>query len=94
MLVFCQPTSYRVSRYGSTFLLSHLILQLTYKTSEFICNICGSYGQREFIPKNWLGNPKYLEFEGYDFPVPQEWDKYLTHMYGDYMTPKKTNFIN
>ncbi|MCG1013103.1 hypothetical protein JT739_10920, partial [Tepidanaerobacter sp. GT38] len=26
---FCQPTSYRVSRYGSTFLLSHLILQLT-----------------------------------------------------------------
>lgn len=31
MLVFCQPTSYRVSRYGSTFLLSHLILQLTPK---------------------------------------------------------------
>jgi len=29
VLVFCQPTSYRVSRYGSTFLLSHLILQLT-----------------------------------------------------------------
>lgn len=61
--------------------------------ADTLYNICGSYGDKEFIPKNWLGNPVYMEFEGHRFPVPQEWDKYLTHIYGDYMTPKKINYV-
>lgn len=63
------------------------------KKSEELYNICGSYGKKEFIPKDWLGNPKYMEFESEEFPLPEEWDKYLTHIYGDYMIPKRKNYI-
>lgn len=61
--------------------------------STMVCNICGSYGGKEFIPKEYLGNPVYLQFEDYALPVPEQWDKYLTHFYGDYMTPKKENYV-
>lgn len=61
--------------------------------STEVYNICGSYGEKEFIPKDWLGKPKYFDFESSKFPVPKEWDKYLTHIYGDYMTPKKENYV-
>lgn len=61
--------------------------------SSTLYNICGSYGHKEFISKEWLGEPIYADFEDYKFPVPKEWDKYLTHIYGDYMTPKKTNYV-
>lgn len=62
-------------------------------SSNYIYNICGSYGRKEIIPKEYVYNPIYLKFEGNSVPVPKKWDKYLTHMYGDYMTPKKTNYV-
>lgn len=55
--------------------------------SAYIYNVCGSYKLKEVIPKEYLSEPVYLDFEGYKLPVPKEWNKYLNHMYGDYMTP-------
>lgn len=60
---------------------------------DMVCNICGTYGYKELIPKSYLAEPVYMEFEGHELPVPKEWHKYLTHMYGDYMTPKKENYV-
>lgn len=40
-----------------------------------------SYGA---YPQEWLGVPKYLEFEEHLFPVPFNYDGYLTYLYGDY----------
>lgn len=40
---------------------------------------CGAF------PKKWLDEVIYVDFEGYQFPVPKEYDKYLTYLYGDYM---------
>ena len=39
------------------------------------------------IRKEWLSEPKPYEFEGKTFMGLSDADKYLTHMYGDYMTP-------
>lgn len=37
------------------------------------------------FPKEYLDDVAYSDFEGYKFPVPKEYDKYLTFLYGDYM---------
>lgn len=34
---------------------------------------------------SWFDSHKMLFFEGYEFPVPIEYDKYLRNSYGDYM---------
>ena len=62
-------------------------------SSNYLYNICGSYGLKECILKSYYGNPDYKDFEGYSLPVPEEWDKYLKSIYGDYMTPKKRNYV-
>lgn len=40
---------------------------------------------RGAFPAEWLAETVYVDFEGYQFPVPKEYDKYLTYLYGDYM---------
>lgn len=59
------------------------------KYTEKVYNISGSYGYKELIPKSYLGEPVKKEFEGHLFSAPEMWDDYLTHIYGDYMVPKK-----
>ena len=36
---------------------------------------------------SWFENIKYLPFEGFDIPVPGNYDKVLKVIYGDYMVP-------
>ena len=45
----------------------------------------GSYGYKEVFPKEWLGDGKMFPFEDTEVPLPQEYDKYLRHFFGDYM---------
>lgn len=45
------------------------------------------FNERGVIAKEWLGEPQLYEFEGKMFMGPSDADRYLTHMYGDYMTP-------
>jgi lipopolysaccharide cholinephosphotransferase len=39
------------------------------------------------LKKEWYDKVVYLPFEGYSMPGPAEYDKVLTRVYGDYMTP-------
>ena len=38
-------------------------------------------------PADFYGEGVKMEFEGKEYYVPSNWDAYLTHVYGDYMTP-------
>lgn len=52
-----------------------------------IGTIMGAYKTREIVPAEYFGlgeEPVYLEFEDIKLRVPKQYEKYLTHMYGDY----------
>lgn len=57
-------------------------------SAEYLANYGGSYGYwKERLEANWFSEMKYVNFEGYQMPVPAKYHEYLTHLYGDYMTP-------
>lgn len=39
------------------------------------------------MPIEWFGEGKAVDFDGRKYFVPENYDAYLTHIYGDYMTP-------
>jgi lipopolysaccharide cholinephosphotransferase len=56
------------------------------KQTKLMANILGRAGyDKEAMPVEFFGDPEYLDFEGHLLPVPKEWDKYLTRLYGNYM---------
>ena len=67
-----------------------------YDKSNWVGNFSWSqYGMRERVPKEWFTERVKLPFEGYEFWAPKEWDKYLTQIYGDYMTlPPEDQRVN
>lgn len=54
---------------------------------KMLVNFSGVYGQREIMPAQWYEDGTVLRFEDCSAAVPLEYDKVLTQIYGDYMTP-------
>lgn len=53
--------------------------------SSKIGNLIGNYGfKKEVFEKEIFGEPFYTEFEGYQFPIPNKYDFFLTQIYGNY----------
>ncbi len=55
------------------------------RDSDYLYDGMGRNLKRGAFPKKWLEEAVYVEFEGYEFPVPRDYDQYLTWLYGDYM---------
>lgn len=55
------------------------------KDTGYLYDGMGRNLKRGSFPAAWLDEAVYVDFEGYQFPVPKEYDKYLTYLYGDYM---------
>ena len=65
-----------------------LLLQTySYDDCNIVANYCGAWGKKEIMPKEYFGNGVEGVFEGIPVILPEKYDKYLTQMYGDYMTP-------
>lgn len=47
----------------------------------------GCYGERDVFPKKYFDELIEVSFEKHNFMCFKDYDKYLTHVYGDYMTP-------
>lgn len=54
------------------------------KGGTILANVYGRWESREFVPSSWYGN-KYYEFEGHQFRGIENYDAYLTSLYGNYM---------
>lgn len=51
-------------------------------------NFCeGNTMEKETWKHSWYTEFDEYEFEGYKFKGPKEYDDFLTHLFGDYMTP-------
>lgn len=55
---------------------------------EWYCNIYSRYSmEKESIRADWVKDCIRVPFEDTELPIVKEYDAYLTHLYGDYMTP-------
>ncbi len=55
-------------------------------------NFCGgSPLKKETWERRWLYEHALYQFENEEFKGPKEFDEYLTHFFGDYMTPPPEN---
>ena len=53
--------------------------------SNWIVNFMGQYKFKEMFPKSYYGKGKLYQFEDMQLMGPEDADKVLTQMYGDYM---------
>ena len=74
--------------------IDRLLQKYKYESSKYVGTIMGAYKTREIVPKEFFGKPTEYEFEGLKLNGPEKFDEYLTHMYGDYMTPPKNKVAN
>lgn len=55
---------------------------------EYRINLFSVYSmKKEMIPQKWLDTKSTITFEGREYPTVADPHAYLTHLYGDYMTP-------
>lgn len=55
------------------------------KNAVYLYDSMGRNIDRGAFPKKWFDEVILVDFEGHKMPVPKEYDKYLTYLYGDYM---------
>lgn len=68
--------------------VDHMAKSVPFDKAEQVGNLFGAYVHREVMDKDvFEGEPLKVTFEGISANVPPKYDKYLTTMYGDYMTP-------
>lgn len=63
------------------------IKQVDYDSSSYVAYFGTYRGPKVISPKEWFKDFYYLDFEGFKIRIPIGIDKYLTQVYGDYMTP-------
>lgn len=63
------------------------IRKYSYEDSEYCTFYYDIYGMRHVIPKKWIEDTIWVPFEDVQVRIPKHYHEYLTHLYGDYMTP-------
>jgi len=66
--------------------MHRLITRYNATETNYVCNYTGYGGAKERLEKKWLGEGTYMKFEHLTVKIPKQYDAYLQHLYGDYMT--------
>ena len=67
--------------------IERLMRSVPYDSSNYVATYCGIYRKNEIVPKSWYGKGTKYAFEDTEVYGLDDADKYLTQLYGDYMTP-------
>ena len=70
-------------------LATSLAMKNCFDTSNWCMCAFGLYKHRDIYPKNWILPFSRVSFENCQIPVLNNWDGYLSQLYGDYITPKE-----
>lgn len=57
----------------------------SYEDSDFVLNANEGYEGKGILPKSIYGNGVKVDYDDVLLMIPSEYDKYLSHFYGDYM---------
>ena len=68
-------------------MIEKIIRKYPYEDSEYCTFYASVYGMKHVIPKKWVEETIYVPFEDVQIRIPKYYHEYLTHLYGDYMTP-------
>ncbi len=63
--------------------------QYPYSKAENVYAMTSIYQLHDFTKKRDLLDVMRVAFEDTNLPIPKRYDEYLTHIYGDYMTPRR-----
>lgn len=66
--------------------INALLEKYDYDKCELVRNYFGAWGKKEMVPRKYFGKGCMMDFQNIPISVPSLYDKYLTHIYGDYMT--------
>ena len=64
-----------------------LVRKVDFDTAAVAGCLVGDYPSKEVMEQKYFGKGTEVPFEHISVRVPDQWDQYLTHTYGDYMTP-------
>ena len=67
--------------------MDRLLKKCGYDESPLLVDAMGGYKFKEMFLKEVFGDGALYEFEGMRLRGPQDYETYLTQLYGDYMTP-------
>ncbi|MCR5271618.1 MAG: LicD family protein [Lachnospiraceae bacterium] len=66
--------------------MTELVRQYPYESSNEVGILTAVYMEKEILKKEAYEDTCEVEFEGSMFHATAEWDRYLTNLYGDYMS--------
>ena len=58
-----------------------------YDECTYIANLLGAWGEKEIMPKEYLGKPTLYKFEDIEIFGVEKFDEYLTNVYGNWRQP-------
>lgn len=86
--IFDKTKIYKLLDRDRTFFsMDKMLRKYPYDESEYIFTLMGGYKLKELFKKSVFGNGTNYEFESYDVIGPDDYETYLTQLYGDWRTP-------
>ena len=81
------PVERWVSPGGALKRLDALLTRYSYAESDYVVNLMGAGKFKEMFPKSVYEDTALYRFEDMTLKGPADYDRVLTQMYGDYLTP-------